>query len=181
MMVRSLPLVLAVLLVLPLHAQQAQGDIELQLQGSYFTMVGTDVSVDVGTIAGKFAPFITDALQIGLGPTLTIQTTTTTDVAPGTGQTRTRSSTRVTFGSTAFIAYSILLKDARTVPYVQAQFYKRDFSNRSERGWVGAGGGMKYFFTRRTSLDVSANYLRSLNSGSQGGMVLFMFGLSFLV
>lgn len=180
-MVRMLLLVPVMMLAHSLQAQQAQGDIELQLQGSYFTMVGTDVSVDVGTIAGKFAPFVTDALQIGLGPTLTIQTTTTTDAVPGTGQIRTRSSTKVTFGSTAFIAYSILLKDARTVPYVQAQFYKRDFSNRSERGWVGAGGGVKYYFTRRTSLDVSANYLRSLNSENRGGMVLFMFGLSFLV
>ena len=163
------------------HAQQQRGDIELQLAGSYFTTFATDVSVNVGTVSGKFAPFITDNIQIGIGPTLTIETTTTSTVTPTTGRTVTNSKTNVTFGSTAFVTYSFLMKDARVVPYLGASFYKRDFGNRDERGWVGVNGGMRYYFTRRTSVDVSANYLKTITPGETGSMLLFAFGLSFLV
>jgi hypothetical protein len=162
-------------------AQQQKGDIELQLAGSYFTTFATDVSVNVGTVSGKFAPFITDNIQIGIGPTLTIITTTTTTVAPVTGRAVTGSKTNVTFGSTAFVTYSFLLKDARVVPYAGASYYKQDFGKTSERGWIGVNGGMRYFFTRRASIDVSANYLITLTPGETGSMLLFAFGLSFLV
>lgn len=165
----------------PSLAQQQKGDVELQLQGSYFTTFATDVAVDVGTIAGKFAPFITDNIQIGIGPTLTITTTKVTTVAPLTGRTDTKSSTTVTFGSTAFITYSFLLKDTRAVPYVGASYYKVDFSRASERGWLGVNGGMRYFFTKRTSIDVSATFLKTLTEGERGSMLLFSVGLSFLV
>ena len=165
----------------PSMAQQQQGDVELQLQGSYFTTFATDVSVNVGTIAGKFAPFITDNIQIGVGPTLTITTTKVAAVAPVTGVTTTKSSTTVTFGSTAFVTYSFLMKDSRAVPYVGASYYKVDFSNASERGWLGVNGGMRYFFTKRTSFDVSATFLKTLSEQGRGSMLLFAFGLSFLV
>ncbi len=162
-------------------AQQQKGDVELQLQGSYFTTFATDVSVNVGTIAGKFAPFITDNIQIGIGPTLTITTATVTTVAPLTGRTEQKSNTTLTFGSTVFVTYSFLMKDARAVPYVGASFYKVDFKNPAERGWVGVNGGMRYYLTRRTALDVSASYLKTLTEEKRGSMLLFSFGLSFLV
>lgn len=162
-------------------AQQQQGDVELQLQGSYFTTFATDVSVNVGTIAGKFAPFITDNIQIGIGPTLTITTTTMTTVAPLSGRTEEKSNTTVTFGSTVFITYSFLMRDARVVPYVGASFYKIDFGNPAERGWLGLNGGLRYYLTKRTSLDFSASYLKTLTEQKRGSMLLFSFGLSFLV
>lgn len=162
-------------------AQQQKGDIELQLQGSYFTTFATDVSVNVGTIAGKCAPFLTDNIQIGVGPTLTITTTKITTVAPLTGRPETRSNTKVTFGSTVFVTYSFILKDARAVPYVGASWYKVDFSRGEERGWVGLNGGLRYFLTKRTSLDFSASFLKTITEHETGSMLLFSFGLSFLV
>jgi hypothetical protein len=164
-----------------LWAQQKGGDWEVQLQGSYFTLVGTDVTNNVGTISGKVGPFLTDNIQVGVGPTMTIATTSTTAVPAGGGAATTSSSTRVTFGSTAWAVYSVLLHDARTAPYVGACWYKRDFSNGSDNGWVGINGGAKFYYTRRAAVDVSANYLRSLNKGTEGGMLLFAFGLSFLL
>lgn len=162
-------------------AQQQKGDLELQLQGSYFTTFATDVSVNVGTIAGKFAPFLTDHIQIGVGPTLTITTTKVTTIAPGTGQPATQSNTKVTFGSTVFVTYSFILKDARAVPYVGASWYKVDFSRGEERGWVGLNGGLRYFLTKRTSLDFSASFLKTITEHETGSMLLFAFGLSFLI
>ncbi len=162
-------------------AQQEQGDLELQLQGSFSSTVGADVTSSIGTIAGKFGPFVTSNIQVGIGPTLTITTATTTSVVPGTGTTVAKSKTTATFGSTVFAVYSFLFQDARTVPYVGASYYKRDFSNGDDRGWVGGNAGAKFFFTKKTAVDFSANYLTSLNTDTKGGLLLFAFGLSFLL
>lgn len=164
-----------------LQAQQKGGDWEVQLQGSYFTLVGTDVTNNVGTISGKVGPFVTDNIQVGVGPTLTIATTSTTAVPPAGGSATTSTSTKVTLGSTAWAVYSLLFRDARTAPYIGACWYKRDFSNSTDNGWVGVNGGAKFYYTPRAAVDISANYLRSLNKGTEGGMLLFAFGLSFLL
>ena len=162
-------------------AQQQKGDVELQFQGSFFTTVGGDVTNSVGTILGKIGPFITDNIQVGIGPSLTIATTTTTTVDPGTGRLIKNTATKATFGTTAFVVYSFLLRNSRAVPYVGASYYKRDFSDAHDRGWIGGNGGAKYFFTKRTAADFSANYLFSLNPETKGGMILFAVGLSFLL
>lgn len=174
-------LILSLTIIGTAAAQQQKGDVELQLQGSYYTTFATDVTVKVGTVAGKFAPFLTENLQIGIGPTLTITTTSVTTISPLSGEPDTRSDTRVTFGSTVFVTYSFLMKDARTVPYVGASWYKVDFSKGSERGWVGVNGGLRYYLTRRTSLDLSASFLKTITEHKTGSMLLFAFGLSFLV
>jgi hypothetical protein len=165
----------------PARAQQRRGDVELQFQGSFFTTVGADVTNSVGTISGKIGPFITENIQIGVGPTLSITTAATTSVEQGTGITITKTTTKATVGTTAFVVYSLLLPDARTVPYLGASYYKRDFSNGSDPGWVGGNGGAKFYFTKRTAADFSVNYLFSLKPETKGGMFLFAAGLSFLL
>jgi hypothetical protein len=170
-----LGLLLVAGLVTSAHGQQEQGDFELQLQGSFSTLVGGDVTSTVGTIAGKFGPFITSNIQIGVGPTVTISTGSTTSGGVTT------TSTKATFGTTAFVVYALLLKDAKVVPYLGASYYKRDFSNNDDPGWVGGNGGAKFFFAKRTAADFSVNYLVSLKEETKGGMLLFAFGLSFLL
>jgi hypothetical protein len=181
-MARALILIISLLIALSTSSgQQQQGDIEAQLQGSFSTTVGADATSSIGTIAGKFGPYLTDNIQVGVGPTITIATTSNTSLQPGTTRLITSTETNVTFGTTAFVVYSFLLENAKAVPYLGASFYKRDFSNSDEKGWVGANGGVKYFFTKKTAMDMSANYLTSLNSDTKGGLLLFAFGLSFLL
>jgi predicted porin len=91
------------------------------------------------------------------------------------------SNTTTTFGSTAFVVYSILLRGAKAVPYIGAQYFKSDFSNGDDKGSVGINVGMKYYFAKKTAFDVSGNYLFTLNDNSQGGIILFAVGLSFLL
>lgn len=177
----KLALVLILGLVIPAYGQQQKGDIELQLQGTFSATVGADVSSNVGTITGKFAPYITTNLQVGVGPTLTITTMSATTPQAGTGNVVTETETKATLGTTAFIVYSLLLKDATTVPYLGASYYKRDFSNGKDRGWVGANGGAKIFFAKKMAADLSMNYLFSLNPETKGGLLLFAVGLSFLL
>jgi hypothetical protein len=157
--------------------QQQRGDVELQFQGSYFRTVGTDFTFGSGNISGKIGPYITDGLQIGIGPTLSITTTSSFNQTT----LKEESNTTTTFGSTAFVVYSILLRGAKAVPYIGAQYFKSDFSNGDDKGSVGINVGMKYYFAKKTAFDVSGNYLFTLNDNSQGGIILFAVGLSFLL
>ncbi len=158
--------------VVPAAAQQQRGDVELQFQGYYFTTVGTDVTLGSGNLAAKIGPYITDNLQIGIGPTLSITT-----FSASTGE----SETKTTFGSTAFLVYSFLMRNAKAVPYLGAQYFKSDFSDSDDKGSVGVNAGLKYFFTKKAAFDISGNYLFTLNTEQQGGVLLFAFGLSFLL
>jgi len=164
------------------YAQQQRGDVELQFQGSYFTTVGTDFTFGQGTLSAKIGPYITDALQIGIGPTLSI--TTTTDYTQGPAPTyalKKDTKTTTTFGSTAFFVYSFLMRNAKAVPYLGATYFKSDFSKSDDKGSVGISAGLKYYFAKKTALDVGGNYLFTLNSEQQGGILLFAVGLSFLL
>jgi hypothetical protein len=40
---------------------------------------------------------------------------------------------------------------------------------------------MKVFFTRKAAFDINANYLFSLADNAEGGILMFAFGLSFLI
>jgi hypothetical protein len=167
-------------------AQQQRGDVELQFQGSYFQTVGTDFTIGSGNISAKIGPYVTDALQIGIGPTLTITRTSATTTTVGPPPTyvvthKTESNTTTTFGSTAFLVYSILLRNAKAVPYFGAQYFKSDFSNTEDKGSIGINAGLKYYFAKKTAFDVSGNYLFTLNQDQQGGVILFAVGLSFLL
>ncbi|MBK7256447.1 MAG: hypothetical protein IPI01_01190 [Ignavibacteriae bacterium] len=70
----------AVVFSVPAVAQQQKGDVELQFQGYYFRTVGSDLEFGSGNLAGKIGPYLTDWLQVGVGPTLSITTMTTQDI-----------------------------------------------------------------------------------------------------
>jgi hypothetical protein len=171
-------------------AQQRAGDVELQFYGMYFQIVGTDESFGSGTIGGKIGPYLSDHLQIGIGPSLTITTMTETNYTynPITYQVVTTKETKTTttFGTSVFLIYSFLARGGKVVPYFGAQWFKSDFNKplSEDRGSAGLTAGMKYFFARKTALDFSANYGWDLNpvdeGGFGGGVLMFAFGLSFL-
>jgi hypothetical protein len=158
-----------IVLAVPAYGQQQAGDLELQFMGYYLRSVGTSYDFSMGTIQAKIGPYVTDHLQVGVGPTLSITT------AGG--------STTTTFGSTAFLVYSFLTRGGKVVPYFGAQYYKQDFSAdfTEDPGNVGVNLGMKYFFGKKTALDVSANYLFDLRKEAEGGTLFFAVGLSFLI
>lgn len=171
----------AVVLATPAVAQQQRGDVELQFQGYYFQTVGTDYSVGSGNLSAKIGPFVTNWLQIGVGPTLSVTTTSSPTLNMTTMQMETKSETKATFGSTAFIVASVLLKNAKVVPYFGAQYFKQDFDDSDDKGSVGINAGAKFFFTKKAAFDVSGNYLFTLNEEQEGGLVYFAVGLSFLL
>ncbi len=169
------------MLTVPAMSQQQRGDVELQFQGYYFTTVGTDFTFGSGSLSAKIGPYLTDNLQVGIGPTLTITTMTETTFDPATFQIKQDTKTTTTFGSTAFFVYSFLMRNAKAVPYIGAQYFKQDFSDSDDKGSVGVSLGMKYYFAKKTALDMSGNYLFTLNKDAEGGILFFAVGLSFLL
>ncbi len=169
-----------------LYSQQQAGDLELQFYGTYYRTIGTDFVIGSGTIGGKIGPYISDNIQIGLGPTLSITTTSmqTFDFDPVTFQmkTTTEEKTTTTFGTSAFFIYSFLTSGGKLIPYFGAQYFKSDFNRpfSEDKGSAGINAGVKYFFAKKTALDFSGNYLWNLNTDAKGSVILFAFGLSFL-
>ncbi len=158
-------------------AQQKRGDVELQISGTYFTTVGTEGGkFSNGFIQAKLGAFIADNLELGVAPNLNISTFSSTDSFTGEKV----SETETTFGGGAFFVYSFLAGDAKSVPYFGAQYYKSDFSVEDDKGSAGINGGIKFFITEKAALDFSGNYLFDLNEESEGGILLFVGGISFL-
>lgn len=157
-------------------AQPEKGDTEIQLSATYFTTVGTDFKFGNGFIQAKLGKYITDNLEFGVAPNISITITSTTDFFTG----ETESDTDVTFGGGAFFVYSFLAGDAKSVPYLGGQYFKSDFSNEDDSGSVGFTGGIKFFVTEKAAFDFSGNYLFDLNEDTEGGFLLFVAGISFL-
>jgi hypothetical protein len=175
------------------YGQQQKGDTELGFYGMYFTNTGSsDFKVSMANIAFTYGKYFTDNWEFAVAPTLTVTTTTMAtpvvdyviDPITGLPQYTTTiehtSSTKTTFGMSWYITYSLLAKDAKTVPYFGAAYYRQDYSNKDDHGAAGINAGAKYFFSKKTAMDLKGNYLFSLNKGQSGGQLLFTVGLSFL-
>ena len=173
-------------------AQQRRGDFELQFYGMYFRTMGTDLTFANGTIGGKIGPYITDHLQIGIGPSLSISTISGREVTGYDPRTfspiySTSSTTTTTFGTSVFLIYSFLTSGGKVVPYFGAQWFKSDFNKpiSEDKGSAGLTAGLKYFFARKTALDFSVNYGWNLNTAENNetlpSTLMFAFGLSFLI
>jgi hypothetical protein len=168
-------------IAMPAYSQQQRGDVELQFQGYYFTTVGQEFSFGSGNLAAKIGPYLTDNLQVGIGPTLSITTITTATFNPTTLSIDKESNTTTTFGSTLFFVYSFLSRNGKLVPYFGANYFKQDFSDSEDKGSVGVNLGAKYYFAKKAAFDVSGNYLFTLNKDQEGGMLYFAVGISFLL
>ena len=163
-------LIPAVLLLLVLstpavQAQQQAGDTELQINAFYYASVGTDFDFHSGTITGKIAQFITDAIEFGVFPSITFTTVA--------GETET------TIGGGLFATYS-LLASPTTVPYFGGQYYISDLDEASDTAAAGFTGGAKFFVTEKAFFDASGNYLFSLADEAEGGIFLLSAGFGYL-
>jgi len=162
------------------RAQQEAGDVELGVQGSISTAVGTDASFTFGSILGKIGPYLTDNFQLGFGPTITVISVETTTFDPITLTSQTSSETNATFGTTVFLSYSFLTQ-SNTVPYLGTTYYKRDLSDSDDSGQMGLTFGLKFFLTAKAAFDINGNYLFALDEATEGGSLYFGFGLNFIL
>ena len=159
-------LIATVLCVAPSLAQQEKGDVELGLQGQAFTAVGSDIDFSFVNLVAKVGLYATNSFEFGVSPTLSVITV--------------EKNTTTTLGSGVFVLYSFLAGDARTVPYAGAQYYIPDFDD-TDQNAAGVTVGAKFFFTKKAAFDINGNYLFSLGENAEGGLLLFGFGLSYIL
>lgn len=147
--------VLTMLFSSPLVAQQQKGDFQLQAQGSYYSIAG----FDGGYIYLNASKFVTQNIEVGASPIISISTATTLNLA--------------FFGN-----YSFVTKDAKLVPYagVQLQLYNLGSEFGSQTGF-GFRGGIRYFISEHVNIDVGPNIT------FMEGTTLFYFnaGLGFIL
>lgn len=167
-MKRALLILPVLLLASPVAAQQQKGDVELEFTGSLITTVGADQNSGIGIIQSKVGRFVTDRIELGAYPSLETRFVGNVSV------------TTVGFG--LFGVYSFLQEDAMTVPYVGFFYYKSDVTEGFEANdnWLGVNGGFKVYVSPRMALDIGGNYLFGV-SGQEGGLVMLLAGLSFLL
>ena len=176
-MLRYVATLLCLLLCFPAaYAQQQQGDVELQFTGALQSTFGTDdFSTTTAIMLSKLGYFVTDRLQLGAYPGLTL-----TRVSVQTPST-TLTDTDFDVGVGVFAVYSFLAGDATTVPYLGTQYYQSDlFEGGFADSWAGVNAGVKLFVNRYTAFDLGGNLLFRLETPDRQ-MILLQVGLSFLL
>ncbi len=117
------------------YAQQQKGDFQLQAQAAYYSVEG----FDFGSVYFNASKFITDQVEIGASPYLTISTETTMNL-------------------TLFANYSFLTSNAMLVPYAGGglTFYNLGSSFGSQTGFT-LKAGLRYYVTERVNVDIGPN------------------------
>ena len=166
-MKKLLFLLLAISITSITYGQQQKGDSEIQISGFVSEFDGNFF----GSVFLKFGKYFTDNLQLGISPSLLFQTGDFSDTTIGAG---------------AFLNYSFLASDAKTVPYFGLSYRKEDIEEWDfDNGRVGAQLGFKQFVTPKTAFDVSGNYLFAIPVGERDwdfsdGFIYLSFGFSYL-
>ncbi len=160
----------------PVLAQQERGDTELQFSASNLLMLGDD-PMYFGNFSAKFGKYITDRIEVGAFPSLSITSFTTLVFDPVTLTFSSDTDTDVTIGTGIFLTYSFLAAGATKVPYAGIQLYDQDLDDSDNPIGIGLNGGLKIFYTRNVAFDFGANYLFS-SDDTTSGMILTQIGLS---
>lgn len=165
-------------------AQVEKGDKELQFTGSFYKTTGTDISISAGQIAFKLGRYVSDHLELGVAPTISITSSPTFD--PVTFEID--NETTATFGVGIFGTYSFLSEDAKTMPYLGIQWFTPDLGGMDDgtgtivlQNFFGINAGIKVFVTEEINIDIGGNYLAGIGSNTEGGTLLFQIGLGIIL
>ncbi len=115
-------------------AQQQKGDYQIQAQAAYYNVSG----FDFGNIYFSGSKFVTDRVEIGVSPNITISTVTSVNM-------------------TVFANYSFLSGDGKMVPYAGGGITFYDLGGDGALTGITLKGGIRYFVTERVNIDVGPN------------------------
>lgn len=115
-------------------AQQQKGDFQIQAQAAYYNVSG----FDFGNIYFSGSRFVTDNVEVGVSPNITISTVTSVNM-------------------TVFGNYSFLTADAKMVPYAGAGITFYDLGSDNALTGFTLKGGIRYFVTEHVNIDVGPN------------------------
>ena len=114
--------------------QQQKGDFQIQAQAAYYNVAG----FDFGNIYFSGSKFVTDNIEVGVSPNITISTLTSLNL-------------------TVFSNYSFLTDDAKLVPYAGAGITFYDLGGDGALTGLALKGGVRYFVNEHVNIDVGPN------------------------
>jgi hypothetical protein len=169
-----------------LYPQVEQGDKEITFAASMTSLVGIEnfSSTNINLFL-SYGYFVSNKLQLGIGPSLTYSRTTSTFSSFDPELFAIVEEETVTedtqFSGYVFINFNFSTA-SKTVPYFAAQWYQFDFDPESgkftDASYVNIGFGIRNFFSEYAALNTSANYGFALSSATEGGIILITTGLS---
>jgi len=148
------------------QAQQAKGDLELGFQGMYASIATTTKGSDestttsTGMLQMTFGAFVTNHLELGFSPMITIgPKPPTVDTTGPTPTVTTETGNKTTTGANVFATWSILANGSRVSPYVGMAAYKQDFSDKDDKGSFGVTLGSKFYVAPKAGINVGLNIM----------------------
>lgn len=169
-------------------AQAKQGDTELQLFGFISTLYrevpeipgfleGGSTSTTTGTAVVGLGYFLTDRLQIGASPLITIST--------GGGIGGSEGSTDVTFGLSTNVQYFFGANDAKIKPYVGYELQIQSFESPeggslADNTYNSGVFGLKNYLSERAALDINAGYGFRMSGPGDGQSLNLRVGITYL-
>ncbi|MCK5147858.1 outer membrane beta-barrel protein [bacterium] len=155
---------------LPAVAQVEKGDSEIRLLFFYSQISNDEDDSDVsGSLQIGYGYFFTPQFQVGLSPRININ-----DGMSGI---------ETTFSGSIYMGYNFTVS-SKTVPYLTGEWYQNDFSpdqgTFSDHSYLTIGFGVRNFFTEYAALNTMISYGFSMASEAEGGLLMFLSGISFI-
>lgn len=120
-------------------AQQQKGDFQVQAQASYISFSG----IDIGSIYFNASKFVTDNVEVGASPYVTISSFA--------------GDTNADLNLTVFGNYSFLTANAKMIPYLGAGITFYGLGGDTSQTGLTLKGGLRYFVTERVNIDIGPN------------------------
>jgi outer membrane protein W len=158
----------------PASAQARKGDKEIQISGNTSSVLTTNSQQTDGQIRIGFGTFVTDRLEIGAAPIITL--------SKGTGD---ASSFNADAGVSTFLQYAFGKQSAKTKPYVGANYIINSFKVQENRtlldnSFVAGAVGVKNYLSERAALDLQGTFGFPARHPSASQRIGFNVGITYL-
>jgi hypothetical protein len=190
-MIRTLKsfVVASLILLVPsiARAQAKQGDKEIGIGGSFFSIMSTGSTTSQGQFDFSLGYFLTDRFEVAFAPTVSIMTTTiaaqpavkvgTVTIIPAVP-----ASTNVDGdgGISGKIQYFFGAKESKVKPYLGFTEILQSFKAGADGTYSGVIFGVKNYFSDRAALDFNGQYGFRTNAPGDFQLLTFTVGITYL-
>lgn len=162
------------------QAQATQGDKEVLVQGSLISTLGDSSFTNATAVLG-LGYFVSNRLQIGVQPIISISSFSQPTFNPRTGAiTGEETTITTTVGSQAKVQYYLGEDQAKVKPYVGGSFIISDFSDAGNTAFAAAVFGVKSYLTEKAALDFNGSYGFGVSAPSGTQMLQVFAGISYI-
>lgn len=153
------------------YAQAEKGDKEILINGFLFAQTGEYGFASITTFF-NYGVFLTDSLQVGGGPSVTLSHMGGSDYF--------ESETELSISLNAFVRKYFIKEGSKTAFYAGGEGYYYDVFREGSLLYLRPFVGLKYYFLKKAAFDANIGYGFGLKKGG-GGMFSGTFGISIIL